>query len=696
MNLLDMRTVVLSFSISNLLCIAVMGILWRHNHRRFAGLGFWMTDFVMQFIALALIVLRGVVPDILSMTGSNTLVMGGTILLYIGLERFVDKHGPQLHNYILLAAFVVVHAYFVFAQPSLSARNITISLGLLAVCSQAAWLMLGRVNPDMRRITRGVGHVLVGFCLTSMARVIIDLIVPMGDDLFQSDVYNTLLLMTYQMLFIALTFSLFLMVNHRLVADLENDVAARKRTDAALRLSEEKFSKAFHSSPDAILISRLRDGGFIEVNDGFCRLTGYTREEALAGSTISLGLWPRMQERERFVAELLRNHSIRDQEFDFRTRSGQILKCLYSGEIITLRGETQVLSVVRDISERKRAEEIIQFRLGLLEYAESHTLNELMQKALDEIGEMIGSPIGFYHFVEEDQKTLSLQAWSTRTVQEFCNAQGSGMQYNISEAGVWVDCVLTKEPVIHNNYAALPHRKGLPAGHAEIVRQLVVPILKEGRVVSILGVGNKLSEYDEQDVKLVKYAADIVWRIIERKRVDEEIRQLNTLLEHMAMTDDLTGLHNRRSFFNRCREELKRVQRHPAPFSLLMLDIDHFKRINDTYGHEAGDTMLQDLAGALQRNIREIDLLARLGGEEFGILLPDTKTEDAVRLAERMRQAVEELTCTSGERNMRVTVSIGISTFRKEMQNFEDVLKNADTALYQAKSQGRNRIVALG
>jgi len=272
MNLLDMRTVIVSYAISNFICMIVMAFLWRQNRTRFAGLGYWMADFTMQFGALALVALRGIAPDFLSMTVSNAMVIGGTILIYIGLEHFTEKRGPQRHNYFLLAAFILIHLYFVYILPSLTIRNIIISLGLLAICFQCAWLMLWRVTPAMRTITNQVGYVFSAFSLISIVRIIVDLVVPPGNDFFHSNVYDTLLLITYQMLFVVLTLSLFLMVNRRLFVDLESDITARKQAEAALRLSEEKFFKAFQSSPDAIIISRLSDGRFIEVNDGFTRL----------------------------------------------------------------------------------------------------------------------------------------------------------------------------------------------------------------------------------------------------------------------------------------------------------------------------------------------------------------------------------------------------------------------------------------
>ncbi len=696
MNLLDMRTIIFSYAVSNLICMIVMTILWRQNRTRFAGLGFWMADFVMQFAALALLALRGVVPDFLSMTGSNALVIGGTILIYIGLELFTGKRGPQRHNYVLLAAFIVAHAYFVFIVPDLTVRSILVTLALLVICSQCAWLMLRRVAPGMRVITNSVGYVFAAFCLISIVRIVVTLAAPSGNDFFRSNIYESFLLVTYQMFFILLTFSLFLMVNQRLFAELEGDIAARKHTEAALRLSEEKFSKAFQSSPDAILISRLKDGHFIEVNDGFCRLTGYSREEALSGSSIALKLWANPQDRERIVANLRTNSHIRDYGFDVRIKSGRIVNCLYSGEIITLGDEAHILSQVRDVSERKRAEAIIRLRLILWEFASAHSAGELMQKALDEIEALTGSLIGFYHLVEEEQGTLTLQAWSTRTRNEFCKAEGSGMRYPIDEAGVWVDSVRLRRPVIHNDYASLPHRKGLPAGHAEVVRELVVPTMRGGRVVSILGVGNKPEDYDEKDVEMVSYIADLVWTIVAQKRTDEEILRLNSRLERLAMTDELTGLANRRAFFIRGSEEIKKARRYRAPLTLIMLDIDRFKEINDTYGHEAGDTALQCIAKTLLENSREVDVAARLGGEEFCILLPNTAAADAVILAERLRLSIENENCFLQNQRMNVTVSVGVAAYSEGMPNLDALLRNADAAMYQAKNQGRNRVVLLG
>jgi PAS domain S-box-containing protein len=176
------------------------------------------------------------------------------------------------------------------------------------------------------------------------------------------------------------------------------------------------------------------------------------------------------------------------------------------------------------MTEHAESRRFAETRIALIEYAASHTLDELLIRALDEVGAFVDSPIGFYHFVEPDQKTLSLQQWSTRTRQEFCRAEGKGMHYRIDQAGVWVDCVYEKKPVIHNDYASLPHKKGMPEGHAEVIRELVVPVMREDEVVAILGVGNKPTEYTQTDVEIVSYLADVTWEIVRQKQAEEALR----------------------------------------------------------------------------------------------------------------------------------------------------------------------------
>ncbi|MEI8351583.1 MAG: GAF domain-containing protein [bacterium] len=188
-------------------------------------------------------------------------------------------------------------------------------------------------------------------------------------------------------------------------------------------------------------------------------------------------------------------------------------------------------AVMNDIRRHSKDKAIQQARLRLLECAATHTLQELLVATLDEAEQLTGSRVGFYHFIEADQNTLSLQAWSTRTTTEMCKAEGKNRHYALGEAGVWADSLRERKPIIHNDYASLPHRKGLPQGHAPVIREMSVPISRHDRIVAILGLGNKATDYEEEDVATTSLLADLAWDITERKQAEEAMRETNFFLE---------------------------------------------------------------------------------------------------------------------------------------------------------------------
>lgn len=177
--------------------------------------------------------------------------------------------------------------------------------------------------------------------------------------------------------------------------------------------------------------------------------------------------------------------------------------------------------------------------------------------------------------------------------------------------------------------------------------------------------------------------------ITERKRLERE-------LEYQAHTDVLTGLHNRRHFFELAEQELTRSRRYGKQLSLLMLDVDQFKLLNDTYGHHVGDTVLQKLSEICTRTLREIDIAGRIGGEEFAILLPETMADHALEVAERLRLAIAGATVQreQGDCPVQFTVSIGITSLVATDSQIDELLRRADAALYVAKQAGRNRVSA--
>lgn len=174
--------------------------------------------------------------------------------------------------------------------------------------------------------------------------------------------------------------------------------------------------------------------------------------------------------------------------------------------------------------------------------------------------------------------------------------------------------------------------------------------------------------------------------IRKRRRVEEALSQA-------ARSDPLTGLMNRRAMVERFEYQLGHYQRNSIPFAVLMGDIDHFKRINDTYGHSEGDRVLISIAGKIRENLRSQDLLARWGGEEFLILLPDTDLEGGITVAEKIRLQVAQFDFRGEKKGLALTISFGVACYTNE-QGIDDCIKAADDALYRAKQQGRNRVVA--
>jgi diguanylate cyclase (GGDEF)-like protein len=179
--------------------------------------------------------------------------------------------------------------------------------------------------------------------------------------------------------------------------------------------------------------------------------------------------------------------------------------------------------------------------------------------------------------------------------------------------------------------------------------------------------------------------------VTERRDADEH----NAALHTFATTDGLTGLFNRRHFLAVVAAEWHRFERYNRPISMLMIDIDHFKSINDVHGHDVGDRVLARVAAICQEHVRTTDILGRLGGEEFGLMLPETSSGDAAILAERLRQSIASMRVDVAGQPVRATVSIGISQ-AKDGEDSTALLKQADVALYVAKRSGRDRVCHFG
>jgi diguanylate cyclase (GGDEF)-like protein/PAS domain S-box-containing protein len=225
-------------------------------------------------------------------------------------------------------------------------------------------------------------------------------------------------------------------------------------------------------------------------------------------------------------------------------------------------------------------------------------------------------------------------------------------------------------------------------GETEYVRGwLGVPLFVHGDCIGFLTLDNRSpGAYDTDIAKLAQVFANQAAIAIENARLFEQVQRL-------AITDDLTHLHNRRYFFEIAHREMERARRYQSPLSLIMIDIDHFKEVNDTHGHLIGDMVLKHIADRLQAELREIDILCRYGGEEFVVLMPDTNVEAASQVAERLRRAITQKPIQAENTQVEVTTSLGVAHMGPECRKIDDLVRYADQALYQAKAAGRNQSI---
>lgn len=338
-----MRTIIFSNILTNFFGTLVIILLWLQNRNRLKGTIYFVIDFSFQSVALLLIVLRGQIPDFFSFVVSGLLVVSGMILGLIGFTRFLNIKYTQRYNYILAIVFVVFQTWFTYMQPDQAIRNLNHSAIGLIFFLQCSWVLLFKVNRRSLNLTLGVGIVFVLYSLINIVRLFSAFVtLDKTADFLESGAFESSVMISYQVLFILLTYFLVLMFNKRLLEDIA--------------MQEEKFSKAFYSSPYAIILSRMSDGKMLEVNEGFKKLTGYNDDEINGKSTIDIVIWENETDRDAVLSEISMQGKLCGKELRFRTKSGRIVNVLFSAERIIVNDEECLLSSFSDISDRKEFE----------------------------------------------------------------------------------------------------------------------------------------------------------------------------------------------------------------------------------------------------------------------------------------------------------------------------------------------------
>ena len=220
--------------------------------------------------------------------------------------------------------------------------------------------------------------------------------------------------------------------------------------------------------------------------------------------------------------------------------------------------------ILRHIQQRYQVEQVLKSRLRIIEHSNTHSLDEILQFTLDELESLTSSKVGYFHFIDSDQTTLKSQTWSTNTLQNMCEVEGTDKHNPVDQAGVWADCIRQRQVVVHNNYTSLPYVKGLPEGHVHLTREMAAPIFRDRKIVAVLGVGNKPHPYTANDIELVSTLADFTWDIIQNKKAEAELRQLSSVTEQTADTVLITDRDGKIEYVNTAFEQLTGYTRDEA------------------------------------------------------------------------------------------------------------------------------------
>jgi len=265
----------------------------------------------------------------------------------------------------------------------------------------------------------------------------------------------------------------------------------------------------------------------VEYSENFMRMLHSGRED-FEGTIEDLKSRIHPEDKEAFIRQL-KDHAaginpLFAMDFRCRRRNGEYLWVKGRGRISDWSKAgmaLQFIGIVTDIDAYKKVQQLLHVREELSVYAWNHSLEELMRKTLDETEKLTGSSIGFFHFYEEGEKKIKLQVWSTNTMERMCNVDNKKAHYALTKAGVWADAIRLEKTIIHNDYLNLYNKKGLPQGHTPVLREIVTPVIEKGKVVAIMGVGNKKSPYDDSDRILVENFSRMTWEILQLKKHQE-------------------------------------------------------------------------------------------------------------------------------------------------------------------------------
>jgi diguanylate cyclase (GGDEF)-like protein/PAS domain S-box-containing protein len=435
------------------------------------------------------------------------------------------------------------------------------------------------------------------------------------------------------------------------------DVTERKRIEQSRPRSDDQYRRLFESNPHPMMIYDGDSLAILAVNDAAISVYGYSREEFQNMTIRDIHL---PEEIADFLNSVGSIHlaALKPDVWKHRKKNGELLDVELEAQEIRFNNKDARFIVATDVTAREQAEELLKETRRILQ-------------------EMLSSlPIGI--LITDSKGNSIIGNPEIRRIWGDSRYVGRGRYEEYK--GWWADS-----------------SKRIEANEWAVSRAILKGETSLDEIIDIEGFDGSRKTILNSAVPLRDSRGNIAGAIVvnqditERRRQEAELRHVHELLKRQATTDALTGIFNRQKFSEELHREILEVQRYNHPLSLIMFDVDHFKMINDTYGHLVGDAVLKEITALVLEHIRSVDIFARWGGEEFVILSPNTAVTASQQLAEKLRQMIAQFrfSCPS-----TITASFGITQFLDD-DVADSFINRSDMALYRAKERGRNRVESL-
>ena len=470
--------------------------------------------------------------------------------------------------------------------------------------------------------------------------------------------------------------------------------------EVMLRESESRYRRLFETAKDGILLLDAVSGQITDVNPFLIELLGYSYKEFIGKSLWEIGPFKDIAASQTAFRELRQKKYIRYDELPLETKTGERVDVEFVSNLYEVNGQKVIQCNIRDISERKRIKDslnkankelsslVVQLQDHDREMRLINRMNDLLQacKTQEEAFQVVSLAVGALfpsqsgglailhdsgHFLE------TFASWGDEPILESifqlddCWAIRRGQAHDVADP---LDNVICRHFV-------RPPKQGY----------LCLPLVVQGEMLGLFSIeipaGMKPENAHHWRQQVVTVGEGIKLSLSNLK--------LREIMREQANHDPLTGLFNRRYLNDTLQRELNHARRDCTPTAIAMLDIDHFKNINDTYGHDAGDLMLRELGRVLRENVRKSDIACRFGGEEFVLILLDSSLESSRHLLEKISTLVKEMQIHYAEQLLgSISLSIGVVEASQHEMTADELLSAADKAMYAAKRAGRDRIVA--